>query len=70
VKITPAAVLEPALGAMRSVVALLGERQPTGHQVRLVRAMAKLCTVIGEIMFNTGQFVQARELRVRAARGQ
>jgi hypothetical protein len=66
VKVNPLAVLEPALNTLRGVMALLEERQPTRYQVRLVQTSAKLCTVVGEIMFNLGQFGNARDWYVSA----
>jgi transcriptional regulator with XRE-family HTH domain len=66
VKVAPLAVLQPALKSLQSIRRLLDERQPTRHQVRLVKASSKLCTVVGEIMFNIGQFQKAREWYVTA----
>jgi tetratricopeptide (TPR) repeat protein len=54
-------VINPALRAMRTVRGLLEERQPTRQQVRLVRVTAMLSTVVGEILFQTGNFSKARE---------
>jgi hypothetical protein len=56
-----ATVLNSALSAMSSVSALLGERQPTRYQARLVAVSSKLSTIIGERVFNMGRFRQARE---------
>ena len=61
VKVAPATVLKPVLMTLHSIRALLEERQPTGQQVRLVRVSAKLSTVVGEILFNVGQFSKAHE---------
>ena len=61
VKIAPLAVLNPVVNALRSIRGLLEERQPTRHQVRLVRASARLSTIVGEIMFNVGDFEKAHE---------
>lgn len=60
-KVAQLTVLDPALTALRSVRAVLAERQPTNYQVRLVRTSARLSTVLGEIMFNVGRFRQAHE---------
>jgi hypothetical protein len=54
-------LISPALRALRAVRALLEERQPTRQQVRLVRVSAMLSSVVGEILFQTGHFDQARE---------
>ena len=61
VKFPPMSVLGPTLKTLHSIRGLLEERQPTRHQVRLVQASSKLSTVVGEIMFNTGQFQKANE---------
>lgn len=61
VRAAPMAILKPTLAALRSIRALLEERQPTRYQVRLVAASARLSTVVGEVMFNLGQFERARE---------
>jgi tetratricopeptide (TPR) repeat protein len=61
VKMEPMAVLNPALHTLRSIRSLLEDRQPTRHQVRLVRASAMLSTIVGEIMFNVGRFRNAQE---------
>jgi transcriptional regulator with XRE-family HTH domain len=61
VRIAPLAVLNPALNTLHSIRSLLEERQPTRHQIRLVRASAKLSTIVGEIMFNVGEFQKAHE---------
>lgn len=61
VKIAPMAVLGPALKTLHSVRGLLGERQPTRQQARLVQTSSKLSIVVGEIMFNMGQFQKAHE---------
>jgi uncharacterized protein YhbP (UPF0306 family) len=61
VKAQPLSVLQPALGSLQSIRRLLEVRQPTRQQVRLVTASAKLCIVVGEIMFNVGQFQKAHE---------
>lgn len=66
VKAHPLSVLQPALGNLRSIRRLLEVRQPTRQQVQLVRASAKLCTVVGETMFNVGQFQKAHEWYVTA----
>jgi transcriptional regulator with XRE-family HTH domain len=57
----PMAALGPALQALTSVRTLLEERQATRYQARLVAVSSKLSTVIGEQVFNMGQFRQARE---------
>ncbi len=61
VKTPPEAILDPALKTLHSIRALLEERQPTRHQVRLVRASARLSIVIGEIMFTLNRFGLAHE---------
>jgi len=61
VKLPPLNLLQPALKSIHSIRSLLEQRQPTRHQIRLVQASAKLCTVVGEIMFNIGQFENARQ---------
>jgi len=61
VKVMPLAVLSPALKTLHSIRSLLDQRQPTRHQVRLVRTSAKLSAIVGEIMFNVGQFQKAQE---------
>ncbi len=66
VKAHPLSVLQPALASLQSIRRLLEVRQPTRQQVRLVRSSAKLCTVVGEIMFNVGQFQKAHEWYVTA----
>ena len=60
VRVAPLLLLESAQTELVSVRTLLKNRQPTGLQVRLVRTIAKLNTIIGEIMFNEGNFYQAR----------
>ena len=61
VKLPPPSLLQSALKSIHSIRVLLEQRQPTRHQIRLVQASAKLCTVVGEIMFNVGQFENARQ---------
>lgn len=61
VQVAPQALVRPALQALHSIRMLLEERQPTRQQVRLIRASAMVSTVVGEIMFNVGQFGKARE---------
>lgn len=60
VRAAPLAVLRPTLATLHSIRGLLEERQRTRHQRRLVAAGAKLSTVLGEVMFNMGQFKRAR----------
>jgi hypothetical protein len=59
--------LAPALRSLRSVRALLEERQPTRQQVRLVRVSAMLSTVVGQILFHAASFGKAREWYLTAA---
>jgi DNA-binding XRE family transcriptional regulator/tetratricopeptide (TPR) repeat protein len=66
VKMPPMAVLQPALKSLMSIRGLLEHRQPTRYQVRLVRINAELCTIVGEIMFNIGQFQKARDWYITA----
>lgn len=61
IKVAPLTLVQPALITLHSIRALLEERQPTRQQVRLIQASARLSTVVGEIMFNVGQFGKARE---------
>src|SRR5260370_6392887 len=61
VKVAPATALRPVWMTLHSIRALLEERQPTRQQIRLVRVSAKLSTVIGEIMFNVGEFSKAHD---------
>jgi tetratricopeptide (TPR) repeat protein len=68
VRVEPTAVLKPALTTLHAVRALLEERHPERQQVRLVQANARLSTVIGEILFNVGQFSRAREWYLAAER--
>jgi|HubBroStandDraft_3_1064219.scaffolds.fasta_scaffold56978_2 tetratricopeptide (TPR) repeat protein len=56
----------PALRTLRTVRALLEERQPTHQQVQLVRVSAMLSTIMGEILYETGNFAKAREWYVTA----
>jgi hypothetical protein len=56
-----AALIGPAIRALRTVRALLEERQPTRQQIRLVRVSAMLSEVVGEILFQAGHFGKARE---------
>jgi transcriptional regulator with XRE-family HTH domain len=56
VRVCPADVLGVAVNHFRSVRRLVRERQTTAHRVRLVRAGAKYATVVGEILFNQGNF--------------
>jgi tetratricopeptide (TPR) repeat protein len=51
----------PALRTMSAVRTLLEQRQPTRQQIRLVRISAMLSTILGEILFQTGNFAKARE---------
>lgn len=66
VRAAPLLVLEPALDTLRGVMTLLEERQPTRHQARLVQVSARLCIVVGEVLFNIGQFGSARDWYVSA----
>ena len=54
-------LISPALGTLRAVRTLLEQRQPTPQQVQLVQTSAMLSAVMGEILFNTGQFGKACE---------
>jgi len=54
--LAPPEVLSTAVGQFRSVRRLLREQQKTAHRVRLIRAGAKYATVVGEILFNQGNF--------------
>jgi tetratricopeptide (TPR) repeat protein len=56
----PLTVLEPAQRALVTIRMLLEARQPTAIQVRLVRTLAKLNTVVGEILFNENRFERAK----------
>jgi tetratricopeptide (TPR) repeat protein len=61
VQIAPLTVIKPTLTTLSSIRALLEQRQPTRQQIRLLRAVAMLSTVAGEVLFNTGQFKKAHE---------
>jgi hypothetical protein len=61
VKITPAELLEMTTTSFCSVRRLIEERQRTQHQTRLMVVAAKLATIIGEILFNIGDLVAARQ---------
>jgi hypothetical protein len=60
-------LLNPTVRMLRSVRALLEERQSTRQQVRLVRVSAMLSTVVGELLFQTGSFAKAREWYLTAS---
>ena len=55
----PAVLIEPALKTLTSIRILLGERQPTRQQVRLVQASARLSAILGQAMFNLSHFRKA-----------
>jgi hypothetical protein len=57
---TPATLVKPTLGALRSIRTLLEQRQPTSQQIRLVRATAMTSQVAREVMFSIGQIPRAR----------
>jgi hypothetical protein len=57
--VVPAALVKPALAALRSIRMLLEQRQPTSQQVRLIRASAMVSQVVGGIWFSTSQFGRA-----------
>src|SRR5262249_20454120 len=59
--IVPATLVKPAFAALRSIRALLEQRQPTGHQVRLVGAAAMVSQVVGVIGEGASQFGKARD---------
>jgi hypothetical protein len=59
-------VINPAMRSLRAVRGLLEERQPTSQQARLVRVSAMLSAVVGEVLFETGNFAKAREWYVTA----
>jgi tetratricopeptide (TPR) repeat protein len=61
VRIAPMAVLAPALTTLHSIRGLLEERQPTRQQIRLVQASSRLSVIVGEVLFNIGQFQKAHE---------
>ena len=64
-KVPPPTLLHDAVSHFRSVRRLVSDPQRTAAQVRLSRVGAKLGIVVGEIMFNEGQFDLAGEwLRV------
>jgi transcriptional regulator with XRE-family HTH domain len=61
VRSAPDRVLTPALACFRSIRRAVQERLQTRQRVRLIRAGAKLSTVMGEILFNEGNFPSAHQ---------
>jgi tetratricopeptide (TPR) repeat protein len=61
VQVPPMSVLESAIENHQTVLSLIGDRQPTALQARLVRVAAQLNTVVGEILFNMGNFEKAQK---------
>ncbi|WP_147268833.1 hypothetical protein [Sphaerisporangium album] len=67
-KVPPASLLSETLLCLASVRELLGHRQPTESQRRLVRVGAKLSIVVGVTMFCANQFALARRWYTAATR--
>jgi len=61
VTIDPTSLLPTALSNFRRVRCLLERPQRTKNHIRLIRVTSKLATVIGEITYNQGQVVRARD---------
>jgi len=61
VRTAPALVLDETLTYLRTVRALMEERQSSRYLVRLERLASMLSTVVGEIAFNEGYFNLARK---------
>jgi transcriptional regulator with XRE-family HTH domain len=61
VRVAPARVLTPALTCFRSIRRAVQERLRTRQRVRLIRAGAKLATIVGEILFNENNFTMAHQ---------
>lgn len=60
VTLSPEDVLPSALATFRTVRQILRENQRTRQRVSLVRSSARLAVVVGEILFNEGEFAPAR----------
>jgi len=61
VTIDPPSLLPTALSNFRRVRCLLERPQRTKNHIRLIRITSKLATIIGEITYNQGQIVRARD---------
>lgn len=59
VHVVPGRILSTTVSHFRSVRRLVREQQRTAHRVRLVRTGAQYATVVGELLFNQGNFEQA-----------
>jgi transcriptional regulator with XRE-family HTH domain len=68
VRLPPTQVLPIAVGHFRRARRLLKEHQRTGHRVRLIRIGARLATVVGEVLFNEGNFDLAQQWYTTAYR--
>jgi transcriptional regulator with XRE-family HTH domain len=56
IQVTPTEILGATVSHFRSVRRLVREQQKTAHRIRLIRAGAQYATVVGEILFNQGNF--------------
>ena len=56
IQVVPTKILSTTVSHFRSVRRLVREQQRTAHRVRLVRTGAQFATVVGEILFNQGNF--------------
>ena len=61
VQVPPATLLDEAFGRFRDVRRLTGKKQSLAAQRELALCGAMLATVLGEILFNEGQFPLAQE---------